>query len=453
MAAATLARAVARQADPAIEANELRRWRDSLLLKGLKPAAVNRGSARRSPRSIWQPRMIRAIKSRQPWHVGLQGLPDATRARNIVLGDDQVRKLISAAYDRGERFGLFVETLGVTGARPSQFSRIEVGDLRAANLAEAKLMMPRSGKGGGRLRIRKKVERISVPITVALAARLKASAADRPSNAPLLLWRDDRGWGVEPSANYRADFRAIVAAGDLDPAEVTAYALRHSSIVRMLLAGIPVRLVASLHDTSVTEIERHYSKYISEGAHSDALSRRALLADEPPVADNVVALALARLTHGPQGQAAAKKVVSRRWTIRAGGRSIAVHKQLVEHDGDPHAAALDLTAALTGDQLRCKWRRIADGAYERVPSAFWTNYKLSYGRKLRVIPHFVTSPPGAVVIRSAALAARLARRPHGDERSRIDMPIGGVVFYVWKPDTDRIWPLLAANMPKPEPGN
>ena len=109
-----------------------------------------------------------------------------------------------------------------------------------------------------------------MPITAALAARLKAAAAGRPSNAPLLLWRSDCGWGVEPSANYRADFRAIVAAAGLDPAEVTAYALRHCSIVRMLLAGIPARLVASLHDTSVTEIERHYSKYISEGGQREA---------------------------------------------------------------------------------------------------------------------------------------------------------------------------------------
>jgi hypothetical protein len=34
----------------------------------------------------------------------------------------------------------------------------------------------------------------------------------------------------------------------LDPAVVTAYALRHSSIVRMLLQIIPIRLVASLHN-------------------------------------------------------------------------------------------------------------------------------------------------------------------------------------------------------------
>jgi hypothetical protein len=67
----------------------------------------------------------------------------------------------------------------------------------------------------------------------------------------------------------------IVTAAGLDPMEVTSYALRHSSIVRMLLARIPIRVVASHHDTSTTMIERHYSAYISD--HSDALTRRALL--------------------------------------------------------------------------------------------------------------------------------------------------------------------------------
>ena len=54
----------------------------------------------------------------------------------------------------------------------------------------------------------------------------------------------------------------------LDPAEVTIYALRHSSIVRQLLANTPIRVVATLHDTSVVMIERTYSKFITD--HSDA---------------------------------------------------------------------------------------------------------------------------------------------------------------------------------------
>ena len=53
------------------------------------------------------------------------------------------------------------------------------------------------------------------------------------------------------------------------------YALRHSSIVRMLKVNVPIRLVASLHNTSTKMIEKHYSKYITE--HSDDVSRHALL--------------------------------------------------------------------------------------------------------------------------------------------------------------------------------
>jgi hypothetical protein len=70
---------------------------------------------------------------------------------------------------------------------------------------------------------------------------------------------------------------------------VTLYALRHSSIVRQLLAGVPTRVVASHHDTSVVMIERTYSKYILD--HSDALVRRGLLdVERPPAGDNVLTL-------------------------------------------------------------------------------------------------------------------------------------------------------------------
>jgi len=59
------------------------------------------------------------------------------------------------------------------------------------------------------------------------------------------------------------------------PASTIPYALRHSSIVRGLRAGLPIRLVAALHDTSVVMIERHYSRYITEGL--DELVARAVV--------------------------------------------------------------------------------------------------------------------------------------------------------------------------------
>jgi hypothetical protein len=96
-------------------------------------------------------------------------------------------------------------------------------------------------------------------------------------------------WGNDPSQNYRREVRDIVTAIGADPDVVTMYALRHSNIVRMLLKNIPIRLIASLHNTSVSQIERNYSKHITEH-HSDDLSRTGLLSEPPPVADNVVAL-------------------------------------------------------------------------------------------------------------------------------------------------------------------
>ena len=56
---------------------------------------------------------------------------------------------------------------------------------------------------------------------------------------------------------------------------MTLYALRHSSIVRALLRHVPIRVVAASHDTSVAQIERCYSKHITD--HSDDVSRAALL--------------------------------------------------------------------------------------------------------------------------------------------------------------------------------
>jgi integrase len=155
-----------------------------------------------------------------------------------------------------------------------------------------KLMMPKSAKGGGRNRSQKRHERYSVPITPALAVKLREAASGRNDDAPLLLQSDGSPWGSNPGQRYHRQVDNIVTAIGLDPAEVTVYALRHSSIVRMLLQNVPIRLVASLHNTSVAMIERTYSKFITE--HSDDLSRKALLQQEEPqivVADNVISLA------------------------------------------------------------------------------------------------------------------------------------------------------------------
>lgn len=85
--------------------------------------------------------------------------------------------------------------------------------------------------------------------------------------------RVQRGPWASSSAMLRPFQRAVEEAGL--PLSTIPYALRHSSIVRGLRAGLPIRLVAALHDTSVAMIERHYSRYITEGL--DELVARAVV--------------------------------------------------------------------------------------------------------------------------------------------------------------------------------
>ena len=269
-----------------LASKELKAWRDGLLGK-LAPATINRVcnslcaalelAAQHDPR----------IKNRDSWEVGLAGLPDAQRARNVVLSDAKVHELVAAAYRHDAALGLFCDTLATTGARSGQVARLQVDDLHAS--AKPKLMMPQSGKGGGRNRSAKKAERYSIPITVVLAKRLKAAASGRAAGAPLLLCADGTPWGDDPSLKYRRPIREVVAAIGEDPDKVTLYALRHSNITRMLLRNVPIRLIASLHNTSTSQIERNYSRHITEH-HSDDISRGALLSEPAPAAVNVIPL-------------------------------------------------------------------------------------------------------------------------------------------------------------------
>ena len=74
------------------------------------------------------------------------------------------------------------------------------------------------------------------------------------------------------------------------------YALRHSSIVRMLLRNVPIRLVASLHNTSVAMIERtlfeiHHRaqrRHLSQGtAATRAADRQQRRRDRPLIRSSV----------------------------------------------------------------------------------------------------------------------------------------------------------------------
>jgi integrase len=265
---------------------ELKTWRNGLL-DVMAPSTVNRLCACLSAALEQAAQHDKRIQNRDAWDIGLAALPNAQEARNVILSDAKVREFVAAAYRADDKFGLLTDMLAVTGARPSQAVRLRVEDLHD-HPVRPKLMMPKSAKGGDRNRSAKKTERYSVPITVQLAARLREAARSRPDHAPLLLQGDGSPWPDNPGASYHREVKKIVADTGADP-DATMYALRHSSIVRMLLKNVPIKLVASLHNTSTKMIEKHYAKYITE--HSDDVSRHALLQPESPVGENVVALA------------------------------------------------------------------------------------------------------------------------------------------------------------------
>jgi len=264
-----------------LTSRDLRSWRDALV-SHLAPASVNRTCAAFKAALNLVADHDEAIGNRRAWETGLGSIPDAEEARNVILTDDVVRRVIAEAYRQGEPFGLLVDVAAVTGARVSQLARTEVQDAQL-DRDDPRLMIPSSRKG----RSSKKPMRRPVPLPTSLASRLRAVVAGRAGTTPLLVKQTGAPW--KKSDHSRLFGRAARGAGQ-NPSEVTIYALRHSSIVRQLLAGVPVRIVAANHDTSVTMLERTYSRHI--GDHSDALARAGLLdtAPEQPPGNKVVPL-------------------------------------------------------------------------------------------------------------------------------------------------------------------
>lgn len=210
---------------------------------------------------------------------GTKAISAGSSARKQVLADADIRRLVEAAFavDETGDFGRLVLVMAATGARHSQVARITVGDVQ---VARGRIMVPPSNKG----RAGKRPTPIAVPVGADVLERLQPAIAGRRGQELLLLhWRHrqtgpaawervDRGPWATASAALRQWGRARDQAGVA--ADTVMLCLRHSSIVRALSAGVPVRLVAALHDTSVQMIEDHYSAYIVEA--TEEIARRAV---------------------------------------------------------------------------------------------------------------------------------------------------------------------------------
>lgn len=233
-----------------------------------------------------------AYRSRVPAHLAATirhslKLPEhhAPVARDMqLLSDGEIRKVIAAALKVDQAGGWdgdlarMVMVLAATGARFSQVTRLTVADVQ---VTQRRLLVPVSRKGRGG----KASPRTAVAVGPDLLEALSPLIVERKGSDPLLLrprWKqvgpiewENVGRGPWRSASeLTRPWAAIVAEAGV-AARTVPYALRHSSIVRGLKAGLPVRLVAALHDTSTPMIERHYSAFIVDAL--EELSARAVI--------------------------------------------------------------------------------------------------------------------------------------------------------------------------------
>ncbi|WP_406858650.1 site-specific integrase [Alsobacter sp. KACC 23698] len=204
--------------------------------------------------------------------------------RRQVLSDADVRRMITAAWEADQAgahdgdVARLILVLAATGARFSQVARMTVADVQPA---ESRLMVPTSRKGRGP----KRTDRIGVRVGDDVIEALRPAISGRKGPEPLLLrWRSVQTasglWHRDNRGPWRAAselsrmWAPIVKAAGL-PSDTVPYALRHSSIVRGLRAGLPVRLVAALHDTSSAMVERHYAAFVVDAL--DELAAKAVV--------------------------------------------------------------------------------------------------------------------------------------------------------------------------------
>ncbi len=212
--------------------------------------------------------------------VGTRAEALTDQARKQLLTDAQVRAAIEAAFALEEdgKFGRLVLLAATTGARYSQLAALQVGNVQPEL---GRVLMPGSKKG----RSAHAKPPVAVPLSPDVMARLTSTLAGRAPDAPLLTrwackstgpfqWEKHKERALGAAAEIEKQWAAVVAKAGLAP-DTIMYAFRHSSIVRGLKAGLPVRLVASLHDTSTEMIEKHYAACIVD--MTEELARRAIL--------------------------------------------------------------------------------------------------------------------------------------------------------------------------------
>jgi hypothetical protein len=264
-------------------------WQSKCLADGLAESTINKAIGQLKPAFDWaaasDPRIDANSKAWQKGFTRYKG-KKAKVARKIKLTDDQVLAAVADAYDTSDEFGVLVQMHADYGTRTSQLARIIVDQLQGDRVE-----IPGDNKGNGSREPR------SFQVKPALLEKLRSAAAGQPAGTILLRDENGKPWLTEvPGKNElvgdhhhrlwrklarKLKFPTEIRRGRTWPTGL--YALRHSSIDRMIKAGVPIKEIADIHFTGVRDIEEHYHRDV---AHDDT----ALAFDSSPTEPNVVQL-------------------------------------------------------------------------------------------------------------------------------------------------------------------
>lgn len=208
---------------------------------------------------------------------------------NQILTDLQVSSVIAAAKAVDEDYFRLVVVLAATGCRFSQAARMRVRDVQRE---DRRLLVPSSRKG--KKNVAPPPARVKVEQAV-LDALLPAVTGRSPDDWLLTRqtykrvsgfgkWQEaDRARWTYPS-QMNAGWETVRQISGI--ADIIPYALRHSSIVRAIKAGLPIQFIAARHDTSVQMIEQHYARFIT--AALEKMEESVLVPVMPQEGSNVV---------------------------------------------------------------------------------------------------------------------------------------------------------------------
>lgn len=235
---------------------ELRRFLAEMVQVGYAPKTINRH--------------LSSLKTLYGWLLGegitTQDSADAISGRKAArslpktLTEAQVQRLLddcSVDTAEGLRDRAFLEFLYASGARISEVSRLDVGDVELGRAAQVHLF----GKGSKERIVPlyrvccSWIERYEREARPALAARVRGDAA--PTSA---LFVSARGTRMSAAA-LRARFELHARDAGLD-ADVTPHAMRHTFATELLSGGADLRSVQELlghASLSTTQIYTHLS--------------------------------------------------------------------------------------------------------------------------------------------------------------------------------------------------